>query len=269
MKKKKLNKVIINQNKTKERGNLIYLKNIKRYGIKRLSQKMVLFLLLVMIALASILFSPLFSAKHINVTNLEKYTDTEICQKIGLFPNTNIILFGKRTAVKKLKLDPYIASAEVSMKLPDTISIKINERKVRGYVPYMGAYLYIDEYGRVLDTQTFFAKSLPIVNGLQFNHFQLGELLQVDNPQSFDVVVTIAQMMTKYGLLDMVVKIDVSNPKNVHAYVNQVDIRLGDIKDCDQKIRIMAEIMKTIPQEDRGTLDLSDITRPIVFQYLT
>ena len=76
-------------------------------------------------------------------------------------------------------------------------------------------------------------------------------------------------MMTKYGLLDMVVKIDVSNPKNIHAYVNQVDIRLGDIKDCDQKIRTMAEIMKTIPAEDRGTLDLSDVTKPIVFRYLT
>ena len=33
--------------------------------------------------------------------------------------------------------------------------------------------------------------------------------------------------------------------------------------------RMMAEILKTIPEEDRGSLDLSDLSKPIVFQYLT
>ena len=33
--------------------------------------------------------------------------------------------------------------------------------------------------------------------------------------------------------------------------------------------QMMAEILKTIPEEDRGSLDLSDLSKPIVFQYLT
>lgn len=78
--------------------------------------------------------------------------------------------------------------------------------------------------------------------------------------------------MEKYELLDLVVEIDVSNPKNIHAYVNQVEILLGEMENGDTKIRYMAEIMKTIPKEDRGTLDLSALDKPggtVVFRYLT
>ena len=48
-----------------------------------------------------------------------------------------------------------------------------------------------------------------------------------------------------------------------------MQIHLGSMENGDQKIRMMAEILKTIPEEDRGSLDLSDLSKPIVFQYLT
>lgn len=60
-----------------------------------------------------------------------------------------------------------------------------------------------------------------------------------------------------------------TDPKDVYANVNKVLIHLGDMKDADQKVRIMGEIMKTIPKEDRGTLDLRNLNKPIIFQYLT
>ena len=158
------------------------------------------------------------------------------------------------------------------MRLPDNIVIEEKERKVRGYVPYMGAYLYIDEAGRVLDVQEACREALPMVKGLAFGNFTLGEVIPVENPEALDVVLYISQLMEKYELLDLVVEIDVSNPKSVYAYVNQVRVILGDMESGDTKIRYMAEIMKTIPKEDRGTLDLSELDKPngtVVFRYLT
>ncbi|MBR5467718.1 MAG: hypothetical protein IKU80_00645, partial [Firmicutes bacterium] len=87
--------------------------------------------------------------------------------------------------------------------------------------------------------------------------------------EAFNVMVIIAQMMTKYDLLDNVVRIDVSDTNNIIAHVKKIEINLGDISDSDQKIRAMGEIIKQIPEGDRGTLDLSDVTKPIVFKYLT
>lgn len=236
----------------------------KTSGIKKMA-----FVFIFAVAVMGFLLSPIFAVKTINCTELVKYTKTEICEKIGLSEGMNIVAFKKRAAEKLLIKDPYIESVKIGRSLLGVINIDITERRVRGYVPYMSSYLYIDEYGRVLDTQTYFKETLPVVVGLKYSEMQIGQLLPVSNQESFDVVVEISQLMTKYNLLDLVVKIDVSDPKNIYAYVNKVEIMLGDISDCDEKIRTMAEITKNIHKEDRGTLDLRDMSKPIIFKYLT
>ena len=86
------------------------------------------------------------------------------------------------------------------------------------------------------------------------------------------MILEISQLMEKYELLDEVVEIDVSKPKDIYAYVNQVQIHLGNMTNGDMKIQYMQQIVKTIPKEDRGILDLSGLDNPkanVTFQYLT
>lgn len=239
---------------------------------KRIDRRVVLGVLLLLLVGAGLLFSPLFALKEVETEGASHYTPSELCEKIGLSTGDNIILFGRGRAEKLLEEDPYIAEAKLSLRLPDTMRITVQERKVRGYVPYMGSYLYIDEEGRVLDVQAACTEALPLVKGLSFQSFTKGEIIPVENAEALHVVLQISQMMEKYELLDLVVEIDVSNPEDIYAYVNQVQIHLGDMENGDTKIRYMAEIMKTIPEEDRGLLDLSDLDSPnktVVFQYLT
>ena len=239
---------------------------------KGIDQKVIIAAAFVLVVIAGLLFSPIFAAKNIIAEGAKHYTTSQLCEMIGLSEGDNIIFFGKGKAAKVLEKDPYIAGADVSMRLPDTMVINVTERKVRGYVPYMGAYLYIDEAGRVLDVQETCQEALPLVKGLEFGNFTKGEIIPVENPEGLDAVLNISQLMEKYELLDLVVEIDVSNPENIYAYVNQVQIHLGDMENGDTKIRYMAEIMKTIPEEDRGLLDLSVLDDPnqsVVFQYLT
>lgn len=226
-------------------------------------------LLLSMAAVLAVAFSPLFAVSSITTTDLECLTKEELCSKIGLKQGMNVFLFSKSQAVKELTSSPYLSSVNIRISFPAKVHIEVEERKVRGYVPYMGSYLYIDEFGRVLDVQKGIKAIRPVVQGLEFNHFQVGEILPVKNKKSFDIIVKMAQLMTKYQLLDTVVRIDVKDPQNIYAYVNHIDIMLGDIRDCDEKVRTMSAIIQKIPEEDRGTLDLRDMSKPIVFQYLT
>ena len=239
---------------------------------KGLDQKVVIGCVLGLVVVIGILLSPVFALKSVAAEGANHYTAEQLCAMIGLNEGDNILFFGKGKAAQVLEQDPYIADAKLSMRVPDTIIIEVKERKVRGYVPYMGSYLYIDEAGRVLDVQEACHEALPVVKGLAFGSFTLGEVIPVENPEALDVVLQISQMMEKYELLDIVVEIDVSNPKSIHAYVNQVQIIFGDMENGDTKIRYMAEVMKTIPEEDRGTLDLSELDKPngtVVFRYLT
>ena len=59
--------------------------------------------------------------------------------------------------------------------------ISLTERKVRAYVPYMGSYLYIDEFGRVLEINSQMSSALPVVTGLKFDTFMLGEKINAEN----------------------------------------------------------------------------------------
>lgn len=49
-----------------------------------------------------------------------------------------MFLFNRFKASKVLKNNNYVDDYDISYKFPDTIKIDITERKVRGYVPYMG-----------------------------------------------------------------------------------------------------------------------------------
>lgn len=239
---------------------------------KAIDQKLVIAAVLLVIFAAVLLFSPIFAVKEIRAEGASRFTTSALCEMIGLSTGDNILTFSKSKAEAALEKDPYIADAKLSIDLPDTMIITLKERKVRGYVPYMGSYLYIDEEGRVLDVQDAYFEALPLVKGLSFESFVNGEIIPVKNPEALDVVLEVSQMMEKYELLDLVVEIDVSDPEDVYAYVNQVQIHLGDMENGDTKIRYMAEIMKTIPAEDRGILDLSELDNPkksVVFQYLT
>lgn len=263
-------------NKKAEIYDIDLMEELEYYGKparkKGIDQKLILGLALVLVLIIGLLLSPVFALKNVVAEGASHYDTAQLCRMIGLSEGDNILFFGKGKAARTLEKDPYIADAKLSMRVPDTIVIEVMERKVRGYVPYMGAYLYIDEAGRVLDVQEACREALPLVKGLDFGNFTLGEVIPVKNEEALSVMLNFSQLMEKYELLDMVVEIDVSNAENVYAYVNQVQIILGDMENGDTKIRYMAEIMKTIPEEDRGTLDLSALDKPngtVVFRYLT
>lgn len=254
--------------KYEKEGNVTYLYKRKKIR-KTFSVKFILILLVACLGGAGIIFSPIFAVQNIDVTEMEQYSQDEICDMITLRKGTNIFLYDKNKATEILNQNHYIEYAEIVAELPNTLHININERKVRGYVPYAGSYLYIDEYGRVLDVQNETQKALPVVYGLKFDQFRLGELLDAKNKESFDVVVLISQMITKYELLNNIMEIDVNDPENITASINQIEIRFGSIENCEQKMAYLAQILSTIPEKDRGVLDLSDMSRPIVFRYLS
>lgn len=239
---------------------------------KGIDQKIVIAAILAVVVFACVLFSPVFAVKEIKAEGIDHFTTSQLCEMIGLSSGDNLFLFSKGKAEKILEESPYIAEAKLSRKMPNTMLIQVKERKVRGYVPYMGSYLYIDEEGRVLEVQSAYHEALPLVKGLFFDSFTEGQILPVKNPKKLEIMLRISQMMEKYELLDLVVEIDVSNPDDIYAYVNQVQIHLGNMENGDMKMKYMQEIMKTIPEEDRGILDLSELDNPkanVIFRYLT
>lgn len=214
----------------------------------------------------------IFDISYIDFKGGEIYSKTEILAKAGIAEGMNIFKLNSKNIKKNLESEPYIKNANIEIQYPDEVSIVVKERKVRGYVPYVGAYLYIDEEGMVLETSSSYKEQLPIVEGLKFEQFKVGQVLEVENEEAFDVVLKTSNILLKYSdmyEIEDILKIDVSDTKNIHIYMRNVDVKLGNSSDYDEKIRTMLAIMQKIPSQDRGILDISDINKSWVFEYLT
>lgn len=250
------------------------MENKLKKTVKKLSLVKILIAVIILIFLIIIIFiSPIFQVKIIQIDGMEKYSQQELMSILGFSDGMNIFMIRPIYSKKILEQQRYIKSAEIDLKYPDQVTVKIKERRIRGYVPYKGTYLYIDEDGRVLNSSTTYKERCPLVEGLDFSEFQIGEILKVKNQESLEIVLKTANMMIKYeseyDSVGEIIKIDVSDPKNIHIYIRQVDFMLGDSKDYDEKIRTMLTIIKDIPEKDRGSLDIRDISKPYTWKFLT
>ncbi|MPM63533.1 hypothetical protein SDC9_110413 [bioreactor metagenome] len=147
--------------------------------------------------------------------------------------------------------------------------VSVNENRVCGYIEYLGSYLYIDRSGKVIDINKETKESLPIIEGLKFSSFTINTKIPVENQDAFLTALAVSNAMSKYEVLDDAVSINVSDIQNLYAYIDNIKVLLGDNSRIEEKIKTMAEAVKEIPEGDRGTLDLTDLSKPIIFKYTT
>lgn len=217
-----------------------------------------------------LMLCPWFNITTKTVTGIDDVSKEEIISKAGLEGGEiNLFAFNGIKAKKELMKIPYIKDVKITRKLPNTIIISVTQRQIRGYVPYLKNYLYIDDDGVVLDVKDSYTKPCPVVVGLDFNTFSLGDPLVVKNTKSFNTIVELSKLMTKYNLLEDVIRVDVSDPEDIHLFINNVDVFFGDLTDSNRKIGYLNEIIKTIPAEDKGFLHLENTNIAPRFEYLT
>jgi cell division septal protein FtsQ len=213
-------------------------------------------LALVFVALC---FFPYFNIANIEVNGIESLSEEQVTQMCGLDKSCNLFAFNTVKAKNKLMENHYVKDVSFKKSLPQTLVINVTEYKVRGYIPYMNSYLYIDEEGRVLDSRRDMISQLPIVTGLSFDGFTLGEVLETDNPGTYAAVEELSKLFAKYELLGDVIKVDVSDTDNIHLYVNKLDVKFGDFDDANKKIVTLNEILKQVDTSVAGVLDLTTV----------
>lgn len=218
-----------------------------------------------------LLICPWFNIVSVEITGLENIEKQAVLKDLNLTGNdVNLFAFNTFKAKKILYSNQYVESVKIKKQIPNRLVINVTERKIKGYIPYMiGKYLYIDDEGRIIDIQSSYIKPLPVVVGLKFNDFTLGEVLEVENKEAFNIVVELAKLMNKYEILEYVIKVDVSKPDDIHLYVKNIDVLFGDFTDANWKISTLNEIINKFSADNKGFLDLSDSKKTPTFRYLT
>ena len=213
-------------------------------------------LLFVLACVAGFLAMQRVSDNDIVIEGNEKYTDDEIINfifKSKWDKNPYVIYY--ETKYGNQKTIPFVDQYDVEITSMHSIKIKVYEKKIIGYVTYMGSNMYFDKDGTVVESSTEILKGIPKVTGLSFDSIVLYEYLPVGNDEVFNLILDTTQILQKYEIA--VDKIYISNNKEVTLYMGDVKVELGTNEDMNDKIRSLNDIMPNLTGLS-GTLDIRE-----------
>ena len=237
--------------------------------MKYRSKKFVVTVLVTIVAFGVLLalFSPFFIIQDVVIQGTHRTHQSAVLEHLNIGHYTNILLFNTAAARERIMSDLYIGHVEFRRDLPGTLYVTIFERRLSAYVEHMpGSFLFLDDDGRVLEVRPYISESFPLLEGLNFSRFQLGEILEVENMTDFTAVVHYTQLLSNYGLIHNISHINVADPDNIRILVNYLEFHVGDTRDADEKVRTIAEILNELPDAGRirGFVNIQEI-RPEFF----
>jgi cell division protein FtsQ len=206
------------------------------------------------------LLLPVWTITHLNVEGNVYYSKEDILKVAKVSEGMHLLELLPSKIKTRLKQLPYLKDVDHNYVFPGTFVISIKEAVPLGYVPFSGTYLVFDGDGQVLMQQSSTKGEfvLPVVEGLRFNRFTVGEKIVFENEDHFIIALEMIQSLSKYDYLEKVQVVDVANIEEIHLYVDRLDVIIGSMKDFEKKMEYLMEIHK---EYTSGILDLSQVQK--------
>lgn len=199
-----------------------------------------------------------FQVKVVTVTGNAYYTKEEIVDFVlgdGYIKNTLYLYF--KYKYLEHPVIPFIDTLEVEMDSVDSITIRVYEKGIVGYVKYLGKNVYFDKDGTVVESSDELMEGVPLIGGLSFNRLAMYQPLSVQDSDVFGTILSITQLLKKYSLTPDEIRF--GNIGDIYLNMGEVRIALGTGAHLEEKI---ARIKQLEPDLDgkSGTLHMENYT---------
>ncbi|MGO5051924.1 cell division protein FtsQ/DivIB [Lachnospiraceae bacterium LCP25S3_G4] len=194
---------------------------------------MVIILALAIIAVSFLL---IFHVQKVEVIGNEYSSQDQIIKWVEKdkfsFNSLYVVLKHKFTEVKPL---PYTETTEVSMKNPWTVSVRVYEKKMIGYILFQDKYVYFDKDGLVVKVASEQIEGIPMIEGLEVNEIVLYDKLPVEDKEIFKYILDVTQIVKKCELVpDRIV----CSGKDVNLYFGGICVQLGHTNLSDRIVQV-------------------------------
>ena len=216
--------------------------------------------------------SPFFEQEKLIIVGNKNLSYGAICEIIGFKAKTNVFLFDFFNSKKKLLKNSFVEKVNLKYIFPNKICLEIKERKPECYIKYLNdAYILIDNNLCVLEITKSKEKRVPIFTGLDFDSFYLGEKLALKNKYVLDYVIKLSDNIIKDNFVAYDFVVDLKNKNDIHVYIKNIDILLGNIDNCNYKIALLKSILNSGSKylEKPGILNLKEKDQTPVFKFIT
>ncbi len=229
-----------------------------------------LILVLAVIALllgAVFFFRSFFLVTEVTVTGNSHYTDQEIQEMIMTGPmgnNSLYLLFRYRD--HPVRNIPFIERMDVDINSSHSITIEVYEKALAGYVGFLDHYMYFDRDGIIVESSRKMLDGIPYVTGLEFDHCVVGEQLPVNDPEIFNDILSITQLLTKYEIGTD--SIYFGKDDTITLFFGKARVALGTMDNIDEKMIRLQYIVPSLSGL-KGVLHMENYSEESSDGYIT
>lgn len=224
---------------------------MKREGKQK--KKKILMVTFLLIASFAILFFSL-QIRTVEMSGNERYTKEQI---ENLIFDTNLsrnsIYCYYQSAFRPHKSIPFVEDYKIVFRSPTKVEIILYEKSVVGYVSYMNSLMYFDKDGIIVESTNEKLEGVPLISGLKFGHIVLHKSLPVEEPQVFNEILNLTQVLSVYGII--VDKIHYNSDHEAQLTIKNLVVKLGTNAQISGKISELNDILRDYA-ELSGTLYL-------------
>lgn len=233
--------------------------------------------------------SVFFRVETISVVGADVYGEGRVREESGIKLGANLLTFGRTKACGQIIANlPYVKSARIGIKLPDTVIIEIEEAAVVYSIQDQdGVWWLINSDGKVVEqTNAQTAKGYTQVLGVTLNMPQPGEPgmateevstqtdeagetvpVLITGAQRLNTALTILQALELNDIVGDAASVDVSQLQDIILwYGSQYQVNLGSVSnskyDIPYKIAYMKSAISQMSDYQTGILDVSFTTWP-------
>ncbi len=223
---------------------------------RRLKIIFVFFLVILLITGVILSLTVLFPIKNITASGSLVYKPAQIINSCGVEIGDNLFRLNQEKILNTLRKKlPFVESVELKRKLPDKIELKITDAKEYACYQYKGKYYTVSQDGWVLEKyderpenvllilceNVVCKKGSQVEMGEGANHAMAQELIDLLNEN---------KIMANY--------VDITVLSSLKAKVeNRFVVNFGTATDLEYKMRHLKSMLKEIPQNDTGNINLS------------
>lgn len=213
-------------------------------------------IVIVCLAAAALVVVSVFRVQNVSVEGNVHYTSEEIeAMVLTDRLSYNSLYLSLKYRNKEIRDIPFIETMSVRVDSPDSITIRVYEKSVAGYVEYMGRYMYFDRDGIVVESSETRTEGIPQVTGIRFDHVVLYEALPVKNTDIFQEILSITQMLSKHQITTDKIYFNESN--EITLYFDNIRAKLGK-DNLEEKVMRLEQILPNLSGES-GVLDLAEL----------
>lgn len=215
-------------------------KRISDHVLVRLCKRMLLLLLI--IGIPVVIFISTFHIKKLDVVGAKRYTPQQITGQLMKTPmdHNSLYMFLKYKYVTKVRL-PFVEKVDVVMNDTHSVTAYVYEKMIAGCIEFMGAYMYFDKDGIIVESSSERLADVPIIKGLKYDKIILSEKLEVQKEELFDIIINLTQLIEKYEV--DVDTVSFSGDYEVTLDCGDITVQLGKKSTYDEALSELHNIL--------------------------